>query len=84
MPYQRLMAAEEKSVGSKQTLRALKKDLAEVVYVATDAEECVVEPVVKLCEEQNVPVIKVDSMKSLGRACSIKVDCAVAAIIKKS
>ena len=84
MPYKRLMAAKEKSVGTKQTLKALKNGLAQVVYVAADAEKHISEPVVRLCEEQSTPVIQVDSMKNLGKACGIKVECAVAAVIKES
>ena len=82
MPYQRLIAAKERSVGSKQTLKALKNNLAKVVYIAQDAEKHVSEPVIRMCQEQEITVVRVDSMKSLGKACGIKVDCATAAIIK--
>lgn len=82
MPYKRLQAAKEKSVGSKQTVKALHKNLAKVVYVAVNADKHVTEPVIKVCEEKKVPVIRVDSMFNLGKACGIKVECAAAAIIK--
>ncbi|AGK99936.1 ribosomal L7Ae/L30e/S12e/Gadd45 family protein [Desulfoscipio gibsoniae] len=82
MPLKRLQAAKEKSVGSKQTVKALKKKLAKVVYVADNADKHVVDPVIKLCEENQVSVIRVDSMKNLGKACGIKVECATAAIIE--
>lgn len=82
MPYKRLQAAREKSVGSKQTVKALKKNLAKVVYVAVNADRHVCEPVIKVCEEKQVPVVQVDSMRDLGKACGIKVECATAAIIE--
>jgi len=83
MPLQRLRAAKVKTIGTKQTLKALKKNAAKVVYVAENAESHIVEPVLQSCAEQNLPVIKVDSMKILGKACGIKVGCASAAIIEE-
>jgi len=82
MPFKRLQAAKEKSVGSKQTVKALKKNLAKVVYVAVNADEHVAEPVIEFCKEKKVPVVQVDSMRNLGKACGIKVECATAAIIE--
>ncbi len=82
MPYKRLQSAKGKSVGSKQTVKALKNNLAKVVYVADDADKRIAEPVVRICEEKTVPVIRVDSMKNLGKACGIKVECAAVAIIE--
>ncbi len=83
MPYKRLQAAKEKSVGSKQTVKALKNNLAKVVYVADDADKHIAEPVIRSCEEKKVPFIRVDSMKNLGKACGIKVECAAVAIIEE-
>lgn len=82
MPYKRLQAAKEKTVGSKQTAKALKKNLPKVVYVADNAEKQIIEPIIKACEEKKVTLIRVDSMKNLGKACGIKVECATAAIIE--
>jgi large subunit ribosomal protein L7A len=83
MPYKRLQAAKQKFVGSKQTVKALKKNLAKVVYVADNADKHVVEPIIAICEEKQVPFMRVDSMQNLGKACGIKVECAVAAIIEE-
>lgn len=80
---QRLQAAREKTVGSKQTLKALKKGLAKEVFVAENAERHVIGPVLAACREKGVPVVRVDSMKTLGKACGIKVGCASAAIVEK-
>lgn len=84
MSYRRLQAAKGKSVGSKQTVKALKKHLAKVVYVADNADRRVVEPIIAICEEKQIPFIRVDTMKNLGKACSIKVDCAAAAILEEN
>lgn len=80
---QRLQAAREKTVGSKQTLKALKKGLPKKVFVAENAERHVIEPILAACREKGIPVVRVDSMKTLGKACGIKVGCASAAIIQE-
>lgn len=80
---QRLQAAREKTVGTKQTIKALKRDLVKTVYVAENAERLVVEPILATCREKQVPVVRVDSMKTLGKACGIKVGCASAAIVQE-
>lgn len=82
MPFKRLQQAREKTIGTKQTLKAIKKNQAQVVYVADNADKHVVEPVIEACGEKQVPLIKVDSMKNLGQASGIKVGCAAAAVIK--
>ena len=82
MPYERLKSAQNKTVGLKQTLKACQRGNAEVVYIATDAEANVTAPVQKLCQEKNIPIVNIKSMRELGRACGIEVACAVAAVIK--
>jgi large subunit ribosomal protein L7A len=71
-----------KVVGAKQTLKALTKGQAQVVFVAKDADSAVTKPIVELCNQQGVEVVHVESMSELGRACLIDVGAAVASIIK--
>jgi large subunit ribosomal protein L7A len=52
-----------------------------VVYVARDAEERIVSPIVRLCEEKSLELVLVDSMSELGKACGIKVGAAAAATL---
>lgn len=82
MPYQRLTNAKQKAVGAKQTMKAVEKGQALLVYVASDSERCVVEPIESICLAKDIPLIKADNMKNLGKACRIEVRCAVAAIIE--
>lgn len=82
MDYERLKRARKRIVGTKQTTKAVKQDQAKVVYIAADAEERVVGPLLALCREKAVEVIKVNSMAELGRACGIQVGSAAAAIIE--
>jgi large subunit ribosomal protein L7A len=81
--YERLTGARSKTVGTKQTLKALQKGLAEVVYVARDADERVVREILNLSKDKNVEVVYADSMARLGQACGIQVGAASAAVLRE-
>ncbi len=79
---ERLRATRRRAVGAKQTLRALQSGAARVVYVAGDAEQRVVRPVVSMAQSlPGVEVVTVDTMARLGRLCGIEVGAACAAIL---
>ncbi len=80
MSPEELQAAPKRVVGMKETKKALEHDRAVRVYIACDAEEAVVRPVIELSEDKSVPVVYVDSMAQLGRVCGIAVGAAAAAI----
>jgi len=82
MPLARLSAARKKTVGSKQTLKAIQRGEAKVVYLALDAEKHVTEPLRQACRRSNILIVEVDSMRILGKTCGINVGCASAAIIE--
>ncbi|ACX52625.1 hypothetical protein Adeg_1530 [Ammonifex degensii KC4] len=82
MPYARISQARKKTVGSRQTLKAVERGQAKVVFVAADAESWVTEPIVQAAKERGIPVEVVPSMKELGRACGIEVNCASAAVLE--
>ncbi|MCR4420511.1 MAG: ribosomal L7Ae/L30e/S12e/Gadd45 family protein [Clostridia bacterium] len=84
MDYERLRQARKRIVGTKQTTKAVQRNQVKVVYVAADAEEKVVGPLLALCKEKNVEVITVDSMAELGKACGIQVGSAAAAILEEA
>lgn len=76
-----LKRTEHKTVGMKQTLRALEKGQVTRVYVAEDAEAHVLRPILEQCQLRQVSVVKIPSMVELGVACGIEVGAAVAAIL---
>lgn len=76
-----LKHAGKKTIGLKQTQRALEKGSVERVFVARDAEARVVRPIIELCRSQGVECVEVGSMFELGKACGIEVGAAVAAIL---
>ena len=76
-----LMQAEKRTVGVKQTEKAVNRGVALKVFVAKDADERVTEKLVELCEEKAVSVVMVETMHELGKACGIHVKAAAAAIL---
>ncbi|NPV44944.1 MAG: 50S ribosomal protein L7Ae-like protein [Firmicutes bacterium] len=78
---ERLKSAKKKTVGTKQTIKAVEKGEAKVVFIARDAEKHIVAPLEKLCSERAIEVVYIDSMKQLGEICGIEVGAASAAIL---
>ena len=86
MFFEQLISARKKTVGAKQTLKALKtmeREGIKTIFIAKDADPHIVEPILRLCSTKGVPVAEVDSMQMLGKACSIEVGCAAAAVIEQ-
>lgn len=72
--------AKHKTVGLKQTQRALEKGLVNHLFIAKDAEPHAIRSIVEWCANHNMEQTEVPTMKELGRACGIEVGTAVAAI----
>ncbi|HWI61363.1 MAG TPA: ribosomal L7Ae/L30e/S12e/Gadd45 family protein [Symbiobacteriaceae bacterium] len=81
MSLERLKTARKKSIGTKQTAKAMEKGSAKMVFVAKDAEEHITREIVKLAQAKGAELVHVDSMMALGKACGIEVGAAVAAIL---
>ncbi len=78
---EQLRVAARRTVGTKQTLRAVERGLASAVFVARDAEPHVVRHLIGLCRQRGVPVHEVETMQALGRACGVEVGAASAAVL---
>jgi large subunit ribosomal protein L7A len=78
---QRLKNAKKKAVGFKQSLKAVERGHALVVYVAKDIEDRIRIPIMEKCLAGGIPVVEVDTMMELGAACGIQVGSSVAAVI---
>lgn len=81
MPLERLKIARKKTIGTKQTLKAMEKNATRLVFVARDAAEHITRDVVKTANDRGLELIYVDSMAALGKACGIEVGAAAAAIL---
>ena len=76
-----LRKAQRRTVGTRQTLRAVERGEAVAVFVALDAEPHVVRQLISQCRQRSISVHEVDSMKTLGVACGVPVGAASAAIL---
>lgn len=82
MALEALKQAEKRTVGVKQTEKAVVRQVATVVYIASDADERVTGRLMQLCRENSVPVENTETMLEIGRACNINVKAAAAAVLK--
>ncbi|BDG62214.1 ribosomal L7Ae/L30e/S12e/Gadd45 family protein [Caldinitratiruptor microaerophilus] len=82
MSLERLKAARKKTIGTKQTAKAIERGLARVVFVARDADTAVTRDVVAAATARHLELVYVDTMAALGKACGIDVGAAAAAILE--
>lgn len=82
MSLERLKAARKKSIGTKQTVKAIEKGQARIVFAAQDAEEHVLRGVLEAAKERGLEVHLVESMAVLGKVCGIEVGASAAAILE--
>ncbi|MCY8999944.1 50S ribosomal protein L7ae-like protein [Bacillus spizizenii] len=81
MSYDKVSQAKSIIIGTKQTVKALKRGSVKEVVVAKDADPILTTSVISLAEDQGISVSMVESMKKLGKACGIEVRAAAVAII---
>jgi large subunit ribosomal protein L7A len=80
MSYDKVLQAKKFIVGSKQTVKAIRKGTVKEVLIAKDADFRIVSEVISTAQEFNVPLIYVESMIKLGKACGIEVGASTVAI----
>ena len=81
MSYEKVLQANNIIIGTRQTVKALQSGTIKEVVIAKDADPKVIAKVANKATEFNVPILYVDSMKKLGKACGIDVGAATVAII---
>lgn len=72
----------KKTIGVKQTLKAVENGLAKTVYIAEDAEKSVTFNLQSLCIQKGIDIITVENMKQLGKACGIEVGASAVGLLK--
>ena len=72
-----------RTIGARQTSKALNKGELAGIFIAMDAEHRIIKPIIAAAKENNVPIYYVETMKKLGAACEIEVDTAVAGVLKE-
>ncbi len=73
----------KRTVGIKQTRRAIREGLARKVYLAADADPALVEELRELCVQRSIPVEEAFTMRQIGAACTIAVGAAAAAVLQE-
>ena len=68
-------------VGSKQLRKALQSGRATCVFLASNADPAITEPIEAMCLQKSVECIWVRSMLELGHSCGIDVGAAAAATV---
>ncbi|MEG7336835.1 50S ribosomal protein L7ae-like protein [Bacillus sp. 0102A] len=81
MSYDKVSQARSIIIGTKQTVKALKRGSVKEVVVAEDADPILTKSVITLAKDQGIAVSMVESMKKLGKACGIEVGAAAVAIM---
>lgn len=71
----------KKVIGIKQTIKSINNGEGKIVYVADDAEDKLVGPVIALAKDKSLEVKHVNTMKELGRLCGIDVGAATALVL---
>ncbi len=71
-----------KTVGAKQTLKAMKRGEITQLYIANDGEEKVTGQLLEYAESAAIPVNTSYTMAELGLACRIKVKAAAVGLLK--
>ena len=79
---EQLRRPENRVVGSKQVLRAVRDGKAAKVFLAKDADEFLYRQVEAAAEAARVPLVTVDTMAQLGKNCLVNVKTAAAALLK--
>ncbi len=77
-----ILKTANKVVGLKQGKKAVMADRAKTVFVAEDADLRAIEEFVNLCNEKEIELVQVATMKELGKACHIQVPTACAVLLK--
>jgi len=75
------LKAGKKTVGVKETQKAVRDGRVRALFIAEDADEKLVRPLVALCGQAGVPVEKVGTMRELGALCGIDVGAAAAGLL---
>jgi len=82
MDVERLRSSKNKIIGLKQTIKAIKNDSVDVVYIANDADEPIKNSILEECRGKDIQIVQVDTMKKLGEACGIDVNASCASLLK--
>lgn len=76
------LAEDKVEVGLKQTVKALSEKRAAKVFLAEDCEDRIRNSVKAECEKSGAELVRVPTMRLLGRMCGIDVKASCAAVLR--
>ncbi|ERT59691.1 MULTISPECIES: ribosomal L7Ae/L30e/S12e/Gadd45 family protein [Megasphaera] len=76
------LKAAAKTIGAKQTFKAMKRNEVTQLYLASDSDPNVISPLESYAAEVGIAVDKSYTMEELGAACRIKVKAAAVGLLK--
>lgn len=71
-----------RTVGLKQSVKAIQNGRARTVYLADDADDAIRQEILSCCRQAGLTAETVPSKASLGKACGIECSAAVVALLK--
>lgn len=80
MSYEKVYQAKKTIIGTKQTVKAIPKQLVSEVFVALDAETRITEQVILVAQQHDIQIVYVESKVELGKAAGLSVAAAVVAL----
>lgn len=72
----------DKTIGAKQTMKAIRREQVSFVFIGSDCDTWVSEPLITLCQESHIPYDVEHDMVELGRASHIKVKAAAVGVLR--
>lgn len=79
----KLLKGSKKTVGIKQSTKALNNNKVEKLFIAEDADDNLTQNMTQIAKAKSVDINYSYSMKELGEACKIDVGAAVVALLNK-
>lgn len=76
------LSLERKIVGLRQSLKAIKEDRVEKVFIARDVKPEFIKDFMEICEKQKINISYVDTKEQLGQICGIERGATVACILR--
>lgn len=78
----KLVVESQKTVGLKETLKAIKNDTINLVIVSTNIDSSLEKVILTECSTNNISVKRAFTKQDLGKLACLEVSCAVVGILK--
>jgi len=70
-------------IGLKESIKALKANEVQTLFIAKDADGFVLRRPIQLAKKNDIEIIEVPTKEALGKLCKIDISAAIAVVINK-